>query len=141
VNAETLGAALAPVNASLNLASALFLLAGYRSIRRKDVATHRRRMLGAATASGLFLILYVLRFSLTGVHEFAGPGALRPVYLAVLFSHMTLATVVVPLVLGLLTLARRKKFDAHRRLARWTFPIWLYVSATGLVVYAMLYHL
>ncbi len=132
---------LAPVNASLNLASALFLLAGYRAVRRKDVATHRRRMLSAVTASGLFLVFYVLRFSLTGTHEFAGPEALRPVYMAVLFSHMTLAVVVLPMVLRLLALARRERFDAHRRLARWTFPIWLYVSLTGLAVYVMLYHL
>lgn len=141
MTAETLGNALAPVNAGLNLAAALFLVAGYRAVRRKDVAAHRRRMLAAATASALFLVFYVLRFSLTGTHEFAGPAALRPVYLAILFSHMTLAPVVIPLALRLLALARREKFDAHRRLARWTFPIWLYVSATGLAVYAMLYHL
>ena len=98
-------------------------------------------MTAAVVASGLFLALYVVRFSLTGTHSFQGPDAVRPLYLTILFSHMTLAIVIVPLVLRLLFLARRERFEAHRRLARWTFPIWLYVSATGLVVYLMLYRL
>lgn len=98
-------------------------------------------MLGATAASGLFLASYLLRYFLTGTHEFDGPAALRPVYLAILFSHMALAVVVVPMALRLLFLARRERFGAHRRLARWTFPLWLYTSVTGLVVYVMLYHL
>lgn len=140
MTAEALGNALAPANAALNLTSAAFLVAGYRAVRRGRIEAHRRRMLAAATASGVFLASYVLRFSLTGVHEFSGPDALRPVYLAVLFSHMVLAVVVLPLVVRLLYLARRRRFDAHRRLARWTFPAWLYVSTTGFAVYVMLYH-
>lgn len=140
MSAQALGDALAPVNAGLNLASALFLVAGWRAVRRGAIAAHRRRMLGAATASALFLVSYVLRFLLTGTHEFDGPAGLRPVYLAILFSHMVLAVVVVPLVLRLLFLARRERFGAHRRLARWTFPMWLYTSLTGLTVYVMLYH-
>ena len=97
-------------------------------------------MIGAVTASALFLVLYLVRFSLTGTHTFEGPETVRRVYLTVLFSHMVLAAAVVPLVLRLLHLLRRRRFKAHRRLARWTLPIWLYVSVTGLFVYYMLYH-
>ncbi len=97
-------------------------------------------MLGAVSASGLFLVLYVIRFSLTGTHRFAGEGLAKTFYLGILFSHMILAVVVLPMVLRLLFLAGRERFDEHRRLARWTFPIWLYVSVTGLLVYALLYH-
>lgn len=96
-------------------------------------------MLGAVTASVLFLAFYVLRFSLTGTHRFAGEGLAKVAYLSILFSHMVLAVAVVPLVLRLLFLAFRERFAEHRRLARWTFPIWMYVSVTGIVVYLMLY--
>lgn len=135
------GDALAMVNAGLNLTSTLFLLAGFRHIRRGDLRRHRRCMMVAVAASTLFLVLYLLRFSLTGTHAFEGPEAVRRIYLIVLFSHMILAAAVVPLVLRLLHLLKRRRFKAHRRLARWTFPVWLYVSLTGLFVYFMLYHL
>ncbi|MCY4571429.1 MAG: DUF420 domain-containing protein [Gemmatimonadetes bacterium] len=138
---EAVGRALATVNAGLNLTSAVLLLAGLRFILRRDIARHRLCMLGAVTAGALFLVFYVTRFSLTGSHSFAGPDSVRPWYLAILFSHMVLAVVVVPLVLRLLFLASRERFDAHRSLARWTFPVWLYVSVTGLVVYLMLYRI
>lgn len=141
MSVEAVGAGLAAFNACLNLTSAVLLITGFRFIRRRQVRQHRRCMIGAVTASGLFLVLYVVRFSLTGTHSFAGPDALRPVYLAILFSHMILAIVVLPLVIRLLVLARREDFGAHRGLARWTFPVWLYVSMTGLAVYVMLYHL
>jgi uncharacterized membrane protein YozB (DUF420 family) len=140
MSAEYLGNLLAPVNAGLNLASTLFLLAGFRFIKARDVDRHRRAMLGALAASGAFLVLYLLRFSLTGTHRFAGEGWARTVYLGILFSHMVLAVVIVPLVLRLLYLAWRERFHAHARLARWTFPTWLYVSVTGLLVYLLLYH-
>jgi putative membrane protein len=91
-------------------------------------------------SSGLFLVFYLLRFSLTGTHRFAGAGLARGIYLGILFSHMILAVVVVPLVVRLLYLVWKGRFHAHARLARWTFPIWLYVSLTGLVVYLLLYH-
>ena len=136
---EAIGNALAAVNACLNLTTTILLLAGLRFIRRRDPARHRLCMLGAVTASALFLVLYVTRFSLTGTHAFAGPDSVRPYYLAILFSHMVLAMAVLPLVVRLLFLAGRERFRDHRRLARWTFPIWLYVSVTGLLVYAMLY--
>lgn len=97
-------------------------------------------MTTAVAASALFLALYLTRFSLTGTHEVDADGWPRTAYLAILFSHMTLAVVVAPLVLRLLLLVRRRRFRAHARLARWTLPIWGYVSVTGLLVYLLLYH-
>lgn len=140
MDAETLGNFLAPVNASLNLLSTTFLVAGFAFVRAGNIPRHRLCMISAASASGLFLVFYVIRFSLTGTHVFAGEGAARVVYLAILFSHMVLAVMVAPLVIRLLFLAARERFTEHARLARWAFPVWLYVSVTGLVVYAMLYH-
>ena len=137
---EAIGEVLAAVNAGMNLSSTVLLLAGVRYIRRRELRKHRRCMIGAVTASALFLVLYLLRFYLTGTHTFEGPGMVRSIYLVVLVSHMVLAAAVVPLVLRLLYLLRRRRFKAHRSLARWTFPIWLYVSVTGLFVYFMLYH-
>lgn len=138
---DALGDALAPVNAALNFTSACFLVAGFVFVKRRQLDAHRRCMLGAVSASALFLVFYLTRSALSGTHEFAGTGTARTVYLTVLFSHMILAVVVVPLVLRLLFLARKERFDEHRRLARWTFPVWLYVSVTGLIVYAMLYQI
>lgn len=140
MDAEALGNFLAPVNASLNLLSTTFLLAGFVFIRRRNIPRHRLCMISAASASGLFLVLYVIRFSLTGSHTFAGEGTARTIYLSILFSHMVLAVVVAPLIMRLLFLASRERFAEHARLARWTFPTWLYVSVTGLAVYVMLYH-
>lgn len=140
MSSQDLGNLLAPVNATLNLASTLFLLAGLRFIRRREVRRHRLAMVGAVLASGLFLVFYLLRFSLTGTHRFAGEGWAKGIYLGILFSHMILAVVVFPLVPRLLYLVWRGRFHAHRRLARWTYPLWLYVSVTGLVVYFLLYH-
>lgn len=133
------GDTLAAVNATLNATSALALFAGFYFIRMKQVGRHRAAMLTAVSASALFLVFYVTRFLLTGTHEFAGTGTAKTVYLSVLFSHMVLAVVVVPLVLRLLFLASRERFVEHARLARWTFPIWAYVSITGLLVYLLLY--
>lgn len=140
MNAETLGGILAPLNAGLNFTSFAFLVAGLIFIRRRDVHRHRTAMTGAVAASALFLVFYVTRFSLTGTHRFAGTGLARTLYLAILFSHMVLAVVVVPLVLRLLWLVWHRRFRAHARLARWTYPVWLYVSVTGIAVYVLLYH-
>ena len=139
MSGESIGNLLAPVNAALNLTSTLCLAAGYLFIKRKKTHLHRRAMLGAVTASSLFLVFYLLRYSLTGTHRFAGEGLARVAYLSILFSHMVLAVVTVPLVLTLLFLVSRSRFEAHARLARWTFPVWLYVSVSGLVVFLMLY--
>jgi putative membrane protein len=140
MTAEALGNLLAPLNAGLNLTSTVCLLVGFAYIRKKKTRHHRRAMLGAVAASGLFLVLYLVRFSLTGTHRFAGDGFAKVAYLSILFSHMVLAVVVLPLVVRLLYLAFTSRFEFHRRLARWTFPIWLYVSVTGLLVYLLLYH-
>ena len=140
MTAESLAGILAPVNAALNLTSTLCLVVGYRYIRKKKTRHHRRAMLGAASASGLFLVFYILRYSLTGTHRFAGEGLAKVMYLSVLSTHMVLAVVIVPLVLVLLYLAWKSRFEAHRRLARWTFPVWLYVSLSGLLIYFLLYH-
>lgn len=130
---------LALVNASLNATSSLALFAGFYFVKQKSLRMHRRAMLTALTASALFLIFYVTRVAFTGTHDFAGEGMARVIYLSILFSHIALAVLVVPLVLRLVFLVRRRRFRDHARLARWTFPIWAYVSVTGLVVYVLLY--
>lgn len=140
MSAEAIGAILAPLNATLNFASAVLLVLGYRSIRRHQVHRHRAFMLAAVAASALFLVSYITRFSLTGAHSFAGTGLTRTFYLTLLLSHMVLAVLIVPVVLRLLYLVRRRRFGTHARLARWTFPAWMYVSVTGIIVYLMLYH-
>lgn len=140
MNGEAFGNFLAPVNAALNLTSTVCLVAGYWFIKRKKTHLHRRAMLGAVSASALFLVFYLLRYSLTGTHRFAGVGFSKTFYLSLLFTHMVLAATIVPMVLRLLYLAWRSRFDAHAKLARWTFPIWLYVSVSGLLVYLLLYH-
>lgn len=137
---EALGRLIAPLNAVLNFTATCFLVAGLVFVKRRQVRRHRTAMLGAVSASALFLVFYVVRFSLTGTHTFAGEGLARTVYLGILFSHMILAVAVVPLVLRLLYLVKKRRFHDHARWARWTYPIWLYVSVTGIVVYVMLYH-
>ena len=139
MDTASLGDSLAVVNATLNATSAVALTTGFVLIRRRAVHGHQRAMLTALFASAVFLVFYLIRVGLTGTHEFAGEGAARVVYLSVLFSHMVLAVVVVPLVLRLLYLVRKKRFHDHARLARWVFPVWAYVSVTGLVVYLLLY--
>jgi uncharacterized membrane protein YozB (DUF420 family) len=129
------------INAALNLTCFVFLVLGRVAIARGDVALHRRRMLTAFTAAAIFLVSYVIRFATTGAHRYPGDGWDRTVYLITLFSHMTLAVVLVPLVIGALRRALRGDFEAHKRLVRFTWPIWVYVSVTGVLVYLMLYHL
>ena len=141
MDAAALGDLLAPVNATLNLTSALCLIAGYLFIRRRDARRHRAAMVGAVSASVLFLCFYLVRVSLTGTHRFAGEGLAQTVYLWILFSHMIMAVVVVPLVVRLLFLVRRRRFHDHARLARWAYPVWIYVSFTGIAVYLLLYQI
>ena len=129
------------MNAALNATSAVFLLIAYRAIRRMEIERHRRWMLAAATTSALFLVSYLSYHAQVGSVPFTGRGAVRTAYFAVLISHTALAICTLPLVLRTLYLGLRRRDEKHRRIARWTFPIWLYVSATGVVVYVMLYHL
>ncbi|HYD40353.1 MAG TPA: DUF420 domain-containing protein [Anaeromyxobacter sp.] len=135
----TLETTLPAVNAGLNALAGLLVVAGWVAIRRGRQDVHRKLMLGAVGASVLFLAGYVTRVLLTGVHRFPGEGALRAAYLAILGSHTLLAAIVAPLVLVTLALGLRSRFAAHRKVARATAPIWLYVSATGVAVYVLLY--
>lgn len=129
------------VNATLNTTSAVFLGLGYWCIRQKRVAAHRVCMLVATVVSVLFLISYLTYHVQVGRKEFAGHGLIRPVYHTILLSH-TLLAMVVALYLAPVTLYRalRERFDRHKVIARWTLPIWFYVSVTGVVIYFMLYH-
>jgi len=136
----TLAEALPTVNAALNATSACALFLGYWAVRTKRYALHWKFMAVAFTASSLFLVGYLTRFALTGVHRYQGP--FRSFYLRLLGTHTVLAVVSVPLILRTIWLsAVRKSFQQHRRLAVWTFPVWAYVSVTGVVVYWMLYRL
>jgi len=129
------------LNACLNGIAGLSLVAGLIAIKRKKVPLHRFWMTTAFAVSILFLISYLIRFSLTGVHRFPGEGILKKIYLTILISHTSLAAVTPVLALRTLYLALKQRFPEHKRIARITFPIWTYVSVTGVVVYLMLYHL
>ena len=141
MNLAELGDTLAAVNASLNATSAIALFAGFVMIRRRQLHAHRAAMMTALAASALFLVFYVTRVALTGTHTFAGQGWARTLYLGVLFSHMVLAVLVLPFVLRLVYLVRKRRFHEHARLARRVFPVWAYVSVTGLLVYLLLYQI
>lgn len=128
------------LNAALNVTSLMFLVRGRIAIARGDIASHRRRMLGALTASAVFLVSYVARMMTTGAHKYPGDGWDRILYLTTLFTHSVMAAVLVPLVVIALRRALRRDFEAHKRLVRFAWPIWVFVSTTGVAVYAMLYH-
>jgi uncharacterized membrane protein YozB (DUF420 family) len=129
------------LNATLNAIAAVLLVTGYVLIRRGRIQQHRRVMLAAFSTSALFLVSYVIYHANTGSRPFAGPGAIRIVYFAILISHVILAAAILPMALITLTQALRERFDRHMRIARWTLPIWLYVSVTGVIVYLMLYQM
>ena len=127
------------VNAGLNATCTLLLLLGFVFIQKRKISLHRLCMTAAFCCSTVFLALYVYFHAHAGVIRFSGQGWIRPVYFAILISHTTLAIVIVPLVIVTLSRALRKKFDRHRAIARWTLPLWLYVSVTGVIVYWLLY--
>lgn len=127
------------LDASLNGTSALLLIAGHRMIKQGRMAVHRALMLTALLTSSLFLASYLYYHAHVGSVRFQGQGWSRPVYFTILISHTVLAIAVVPLVIITLSRALRERFDRHRAIARWTYPIWLYVSVTGVLVYFMLY--
>jgi len=129
------------LNAALNALSTILIVTGYVHIRRKRVTAHKTCMLSAAATSVLFLISYVIYHYQAGHTTFAHPGFIKVVYLSILFSHVILAACVPVLVVITISFAFLGRIDRHRRIARWTLPIWLYVSVTGVIVYAMLYHL
>ena len=129
------------IEACLNAVSALLLCTGYVFIRKKKIRAHKTCMLTAFGASMLFLVFYLTDHFLRGIVYFQGRGAIRTFYLGLLGTHTVLAVVIVPLALMTLYRAWRQRFALHKRIARWTLPIWLYVSVTGVIVYWMLYHL
>jgi len=129
------------LNATLNGTCALLLTIGYVLIRRGRVQQHRRVMIAAFVTSTLFLISYLIYHANIGSKPFPGTGAIRTVYLTILVSHILLAMLIVPMALITLSRGLRERFDRHVAIARWTLPIWLYVSVTGVIVYVMLYKL
>jgi uncharacterized membrane protein YozB (DUF420 family) len=129
------------LNATLNGVSAVLIMTGRALIGRKRVLQHRACMIAAVATSSLFLTSYVYYHAHVGSVHFPGQGWVRPVYFTLLISHTLLAVTVVPLVLLALAAALRGRFERHRRIARWAYPIWLYVSITGVVVYIMLYQI
>jgi uncharacterized membrane protein YozB (DUF420 family) len=135
------------VNACLNGLSAVLLGCGYYYIRRKDQAAHRKCMIGAFVSSVLFLVCYLtyhtyLAYYLhQGPTVFRDPAWFRPIYLAILLTHTLLAIVIVPMAIMTLSRALRGRFDRHRKIARWTWPLWMYVSVTGVLIYLLLYQI
>jgi uncharacterized membrane protein YozB (DUF420 family) len=129
------------VNATLNAIAAAFLVAGWRFIRQGDRTSHRACMQAALACSALFLASYLIYHANVGSRPYTGAGVLRAVYFFVLVTHVVLAAAIVPLAVVTVVRAWRGRFEAHRAIARWTLPLWLYVSVTGVVVYLMLYRL
>jgi uncharacterized membrane protein YozB (DUF420 family) len=129
------------INASLNGTSALLLASGRVFIARGKMAAHRACMIAAVSASTVFLMSYLYYHAHVGSVRFRGTGWVRPVYFSILTTHTILAAVIVPLVIITLSRGLRGRFDRHRAIARWTFPVWMYVSVTGVVIYLMLYKL
>ena len=128
------------VNAMFNAISALFLISGFLFIKRRRISAHQTCMLGAVSTSVLFLISYLFYHYHHGATRFTGVGWTRPFYFTVLISQTILAAAIVSLVIITLKRALGRRFDRHKRIARWALPMWLYVSVTGVIVYLMLYH-
>ena len=128
------------LNACLNTTSAVFLSLGYFFIKQKRIPAHRACMVTAFTTSMIFLVSYLVYHFNAGRTTFKGPELVRFIYLAILTTHTFLAVIIVPLILMTLYQAVKKRFDLHKRIARWTWPLWMYVSVTGVVIYLMLYH-
>jgi len=135
-----LGDNLALVNAILNATSAVLLVSGRRAIKAGRRESHRRLMIATVATSAVFLVSYLTRVWLSGTHVDPHKGFVHALYLAILGTHMILAMSVPVFALGLLWLASKERFAKHRRIARWGFPIWMYVSVTGVLVYVILYH-
>ena len=132
---------LATVNAVLNAISGVFLLIGYVLIKRRQIDAHRIAMLGAFASSTLFLSSYLVYHAQVGSRPFGGQGAIRYVYFVILISHVVLATIILPMAISTLSRGLRGRYAEHKRIARKTFPAWMYVSVTGVIVYLMLYQM
>jgi putative membrane protein len=129
------------VNATLNAISGVFLLAGYILIRRRQINAHRNAMLGAFASSTLFLISYLIYHAQAGSRPFMGEGSIRYVYFTILITHVILAAAILPMAISTLSRGLRGRYVEHKRIAKWTFPTWMYVSVTGVIVYLMLYQM
>lgn len=129
------------LNAALNSTATLLIIAGFIQIRRKRIAAHKACMLGATAVSAAFLVSYLIYHYFAGHTRFPGAGAVKAIYLTILFSHVVLAATVPFLVGFAIYRALRNQIDRHKRIVRWAYPIWLYVSITGVIVYLMLYHI
>ena len=129
---------LGALNASLNLLSTIFLLYGFNEIKKRNFKKHMRYMMGAFVSSALFLVSYMVYHTFVGDTKFTGEGTIRFIYFFILISHIVLSVAVVPMILTTFYFSLSGKFEKHRMLARWTFPIWLYVSITGVLVYLFL---
>src|SRR5712664_3248971 len=127
------------VNATLNALSGVLLLIAYALIRARRIEQHRKVMLAAFTTSSLFLVCYIIYHAQVGSVRFTRQGFVRPLYFTILITHVTLAATVLPLAVVTLSRGLKARYPQHRRIARWTFPIWLYVSVTGVLVYVLLY--
>jgi uncharacterized membrane protein YozB (DUF420 family) len=127
------------VNASLNALSGVLLLIAYAHIRARRIERHRQFMIAAFSTSSLFLVCYLVYHAQVGSVPFPRHGFVRPLYFTILITHVTLAATVVPLALVTLSRGLKGRYPQHRRIARWTFPVWLYVSVTGVLVYVLLY--
>jgi uncharacterized membrane protein YozB (DUF420 family) len=128
------------VNATLNSIATVLLITGYIFIRRGNMRIHKRIMITAFIVSALFLISYLIYHAEAGSRAFTGLGFIRPVYFTILISHIILAAGIVPLAIITLFRGWRAKYQKHKKIARWTLPLWLYVSVTGVIIYLMLYH-
>jgi len=128
------------LQAGLNVTTVCLISVAYYNIRQDNRAVHRKFMIAALTVSALFMVSYLTYHSQVGNVKFAGEGAVRPVYFTILASHVILAALIVPMVITTAYLALRGRFERHRRVARWTFPIWIYVSISGVIVYLMAFH-
>ncbi|NUR53648.1 MAG: DUF420 domain-containing protein [Acidobacteria bacterium] len=129
------------LNATLNATAAVLLSIGYVLIRKGRIETHRKVMLAAFATSTLFLVSYLIYHAHIGSKRFPGQGTIRTVYLTILLTHTVLAAAIVPLVIVTLSRGLSARYDRHRTIARWTLPLWLYVSVTGVIVYWMLYRM
>jgi putative membrane protein len=127
------------VNATLNAISGILLLIAYAHIRARRIQQHRRFMIAAFASSSLFLVCYLVYHAQVGSVPFTRQGLVRPLYFTILITHVTLAATVVPLALVTLSRGLKARYPEHRRIARWTFPVWMYVSVTGVLVYVLLY--
>ncbi|VAX08354.1 hypothetical protein MNBD_GAMMA26-546 [hydrothermal vent metagenome] len=127
--------------AALNLTTICLIAVAYSYIRREDRVMHRKYMIAALSVSGLFMVSYLIYHSQVGNVKFVGEGAIRPIYFTILISHIILAAAIIPMVLTTVFHASRTSFKRHQRWAKWTFPAWIYVSISGIVIYLMAFHI